>query len=100
MRNLATAMLSTLCICAVADAAQAQNYPNRPIRMLVGFPAGGPSDVPARIIGQQLQTALGQPVVVENKTGAAGMIALNEMLAQRMPLCLQNCGGSMWLRKR
>ena len=50
--------------------------------MLVGFPAGGPSDVPARIIGAKLQTSLGQPVVVENKTGAAGMIALNDMLAQ------------------
>lgn len=71
-----------LCAVVVASAAHAQTYPSKPIRMLVGFPAGGPSDVPARIIGQQLQTALGQPVVVENKTGAAGMIALNEMLAQ------------------
>ena len=69
-------------LAATAAAAQAQGFPNRPIKMLVGFPAGGPSDVPARIIGQHLQTALGQPVVVENKTGAAGMIALNEMLAQ------------------
>ena len=71
-----------LCGFVAASAAHAQDYPNKPIRMLVGFPAGGPSDVPARIIGQQLQAALGQPVVVENKTGAAGMIALNEMLAQ------------------
>jgi tripartite-type tricarboxylate transporter receptor subunit TctC len=71
-----------LCGFASASALHAQNYPSKPIRMLVGFPAGGPSDVPARIIGQQLQVALGQPVVVENKTGAAGMIALNEMLAQ------------------
>lgn len=78
------ARLSALALCGglAATAAQAQTFPNKPIRMLVGFPAGGPSDVPARIIGQQLQVALGQPVVVENKTGAAGMIALNEMLAQ------------------
>jgi len=62
--------------------AQAQTFPNRPIKILVGFPAGGPSDVPARIIADKLQKSLGQPVVVENKTGAAGMIALNEMLAQ------------------
>ena len=62
--------------------AQAQTFPNKPIKILVGFPAGGPSDVPARIIADKLQKALGQPVVVENKTGAAGMIALNEMLAQ------------------
>ncbi|MGE3989597.1 Bug family tripartite tricarboxylate transporter substrate binding protein [Pseudorhodoplanes sp.] len=71
-----------LCGAAAASAVHAQTYPSKPIRMLVGFPAGGPSDVPARIIGAQLQSALGQPVVVENKTGAAGMIALNEMLAQ------------------
>jgi tripartite-type tricarboxylate transporter receptor subunit TctC len=76
-----------LCIAAVGSAAattqvQAQAWPTKPIRILVGFPAGGPSDVPARIIGQHLQPVIGQPVVVENKTGAAGMIALNEMLAQ------------------
>jgi tripartite-type tricarboxylate transporter receptor subunit TctC len=62
--------------------AHAQTFPNKPIKILVGFPAGGPSDVPARIIGDKLHKSLGQPVVVENKTGAAGMIALNEMLAQ------------------
>ncbi|HWE17945.1 MAG TPA: tripartite tricarboxylate transporter substrate binding protein [Hyphomicrobiaceae bacterium] len=75
-----------LCVAVVATAglpeALAQDYPTRSIRLLVGFPAGGPSDVPARIIAEKMQAALGQPVVVENKTGAAGMIALNEMLAQ------------------
>jgi tripartite-type tricarboxylate transporter receptor subunit TctC len=62
--------------------ALAQSYPSKPIRLLVGFPAGGPSDVPARLIANKMQAALGQTVVVENKTGAAGMIALKEMLAQ------------------
>jgi tripartite-type tricarboxylate transporter receptor subunit TctC len=62
--------------------ALAQEFPNRAIRMLVGFPAGGPSDVPARLIAEKMREALGQPVVVENKTGAAGMIAVNEMLGQ------------------
>jgi tripartite-type tricarboxylate transporter receptor subunit TctC len=74
------------CSAAIATvappAAWAQEFPSRAIRLLVGFPAGGPSDVPARLIAEQMQKALGQPVVVENKTGAAGMIALNEMLAQ------------------
>ena len=77
MRGL-LAVVFALC----ASAASAQDFPNRTIRMLVGFPAGGPSDVPARIIAEKLRVALGQPVIVENKTGAAGMIALNEMLAQ------------------
>jgi tripartite-type tricarboxylate transporter receptor subunit TctC len=62
--------------------AAAQEFPSRTIRLLVGFPAGGPSDVPARLVAAEMQKALGQSVVVENKTGAAGMIALNEMLAQ------------------
>jgi len=62
--------------------AVAQEFPSRSIRLLVGFPAGGPSDLPARLIAERMQKELGQPVVVENKTGAAGMIALNEMLAQ------------------
>jgi tripartite-type tricarboxylate transporter receptor subunit TctC len=74
--------LSVLVLCAVALQAQAQEYPNRTIRLLVGFPAGGPSDVPARIIADKMQKTLKQAVVVENKTGAAGMIALNDMLAQ------------------
>ena len=72
-----------IAVLAAADApALAQSYPSKPIRMLVGFPAGGPSDVPARLIAAKLQAALGQPVTVENKTGAAGMIALRDMLAQ------------------
>jgi len=62
--------------------ARAQAFPSRTIRLLVGFPAGGPSDVPARLIAERMQKDLGQPVVVENKTGASGMIALNEVLAQ------------------
>jgi tripartite-type tricarboxylate transporter receptor subunit TctC len=79
---------SILALCSAAMAAispseaGAQDFPSRNIRLLVGFPAGGPSDVPARLVAERMQKALGQPVVVENKTGAAGMIALNEMLAQ------------------
>jgi tripartite-type tricarboxylate transporter receptor subunit TctC len=81
-RNLSTASLAIAALIASSVAAQAQSYPSKPIRILVGFPAGGPSDVPARLIAAKMQAALGQPVVVENKTGAAGMIALKDMLAQ------------------
>ncbi len=83
--RLARACVPLIALVAAAIAvgsAQAQDFPNRTIRLLVGFPAGGPSDVPARLVAEQLRESLGQPVVVENKTGAAGMIALNEMLAQ------------------
>jgi tripartite-type tricarboxylate transporter receptor subunit TctC len=76
----AAAILAALMV--FAPGASAEEFPNRPVRLLVGFPAGGPSDVLARIIAEKMQKALGQPVVVENKTGAAGMIALSEMLAQ------------------
>lgn len=51
-------------------AADAASYPNRPIRIIVPFPAGGPSDVLARIIGQRLGEDWKQPVTVENRVGA------------------------------
>jgi tripartite-type tricarboxylate transporter receptor subunit TctC len=52
--------------------AQAQPYPNRPIRMIVPFPAGGPTDAMARIVSDRLGTVLGQTIVVENRGGGAG----------------------------
>lgn len=59
--------------CALAaTGAQAQDYPNRPIRIVIGFPAGGPTDTPARILAEQLRAALGQGVVIENRPGAGG----------------------------
>jgi tripartite-type tricarboxylate transporter receptor subunit TctC len=81
-RILLTASFAIAAVAAASASVQAQSYPSKPIRILVGFPAGGPSDVPARLIAAKMQAALGQPVVVENKTGAAGMIALKDMLAQ------------------
>src|SRR5262245_6905900 len=52
----------------------AQAYPSRPVRFLVPFPAGGPSDVLARLYGQKLSQRWNQPVVVENRVGATGTI--------------------------
>jgi tripartite-type tricarboxylate transporter receptor subunit TctC len=63
-----------------AQAADA--YPSRPIRLVVGFGAGGPTDIPARFIADRLGTALGQPVVVENKPAAGGIVATRDVLAQ------------------
>jgi tripartite-type tricarboxylate transporter receptor subunit TctC len=60
----------------VAGPAGAQGgYPDRPIRILVGYPAGGGVDIVARLLGEPIKAALGQSVVVENRTGASGMIA-------------------------
>jgi tripartite-type tricarboxylate transporter receptor subunit TctC len=66
---------------ATADAAD--SYPSRPIRLVVGFGAGGPTDIPARFIADRLGTALGQPVVVENKPAAGGIVATRDVLAQQ-----------------
>jgi len=60
---------------AVIGNASAQVYPSRPITMIVGFPAGGPSDTTARILVERMRTSVGQPVIIENVTGASGSIA-------------------------
>ncbi len=65
--------LALAAACAAA-AASAQPYPARPIRIIVPFTAGGPADITARIVAQKLTESWGQPVVVENRTGASGTI--------------------------
>jgi tripartite-type tricarboxylate transporter receptor subunit TctC len=66
----------------MAQAAHGQGYPVKPVRMIVGFAAGGPTDIPARYIADKLGELIGQRVVVENKPAAAGMLATREALAQ------------------
>jgi tripartite-type tricarboxylate transporter receptor subunit TctC len=60
---------------AVSGIASAQTYPTRPVRIIVGFPAGGTADIAARIIGQWLSEHLGQQFIIENRPGAASNIA-------------------------
>ncbi len=59
---------------AVSSLARAQSYPSRPITIVVPFPAGGPSDTVGRILAEQMRVPLGQPVIIENISGAAGSI--------------------------
>ena len=66
--------LSTLLSAGLCVAAQAQTYPDRPIRLIAPFPAGGLVDVLARAVGDELSKSLGQPVIVENRPGAGGNI--------------------------
>lgn len=67
-----------------ASQAQPAKYPDKPVKMVVGFTAGGGTDVVARIIAQKMTESLGQSVLVENRTGASGMIA-GEMVAKSPP---------------
>jgi tripartite-type tricarboxylate transporter receptor subunit TctC len=64
--------------------AQASNWPDRPVRMIIGYPAGGPTDFPGRLLQEPLQRLWGQPVVVENRPGASQMIA-SEAVARSAP---------------
>jgi tripartite-type tricarboxylate transporter receptor subunit TctC len=69
---------------AVSHIARAQAYPSRPVRIIVGFPAGGTTDVLARLMGQWLSERLGQQFVIENRPGAAGNIAA-EAVVKALP---------------
>src|SRR3954463_4943429 len=70
------AWAALIAILAVAGAARADDYPSRPITIIVPFAAGGPSDAMARVLAERMRTSLGQPLVIENVTGAGGSIGV------------------------
>src|SRR5688572_21063311 len=84
LRRFAAALLAALACVAAPGAVSAQDYPNRPVRLVVGFPAGGPTDVLARIVAEHLSQKLGQPMVVENRPGAGSQIGI-DLVAKSKP---------------
>ena len=82
MRNKQFLIIASL-LCA-ASVASAQNYPNKPVRVIVPFSAGGATDIVTRVIGQKLGEAWGQQVIVDNRAGAGGNIG-GELAAKAAP---------------
>ncbi len=74
MKKFYALMICAIAVLHAAPAAAQSGFPNKPVRVIVPFPAGGSADVLARIVGEKLSTRWGQPVVVENKVGAGGNI--------------------------
>ncbi|RXT54519.1 hypothetical protein B6S44_12815 [Bosea sp. Tri-44] len=69
------AAATAACMAGAASIAQAQNFPSKPVTMLIPFAAGGPTDVVGRLVGEHMGCTLGQPVIIENAVGAAGTLA-------------------------
>ncbi len=84
MRKPLIGIAAACAILACGNAAAQENFPSRPIRILCGFGVGGGTDVVARVIGQKMSDNWGQGVVVDNRTGAGGIIAA-EILARAAP---------------
>src|SRR3954453_14176416 len=81
---VACALVSGGVVVPARTPAQAQEYPNRPIRIVAPFPAGGAADILARAIGQKFTEAWGQPAVVDNRPGAGGTIGA-DVVAKAAP---------------
>lgn len=79
LKTIALACLATVATLTALPAMAQDSYPGRPIRIVVPYAAGGATDYVARVIGEKLGKTLGQPVVVDNKTGAAGAIGASEV---------------------
>ena len=83
MRRLGRAVACAFCLVVLAAQAPAQTYPSKPVRIIVPYAPGGLTDVVARLYSEQLRQSLGRGVFVENKPGASGIIAIEEMARAR-----------------
>jgi tripartite-type tricarboxylate transporter receptor subunit TctC len=80
MRILRPILLAVVAAVLSAQALAADKYPSRPVHFVVGFAAGGPNDIVARIMGEWLANHLGAPFVIENRAGSGGMLAANAVI--------------------
>lgn len=84
MSRLTTALAGTaLALAALTGTAGAQDFPNKPIQLMVAYPPGGSTDVAARIVAAIAEKAIGQPIVVVNKGGAGGQVGWTDMVRQK-----------------
>ena len=79
MQRLALVLLAALCFAVTGTAHAQDKYPSKPVRVLVPYAPGGATDLIMRVIGEQMRVSLGQSFVVENKPGAFGLVAIEEM---------------------
>jgi tripartite-type tricarboxylate transporter receptor subunit TctC len=82
--NLCPRSVLFAAICAISCSASAQKYPDKPVRLIVGFPPGGAADILGRVAAAQLTSSLGEQVVVDNRGGAGGLVA-TEIAARAVP---------------
>jgi tripartite-type tricarboxylate transporter receptor subunit TctC len=80
-RQALALMIASTALLPVAQTANAAEWPGKPVRIIVGAPPGGTADILARLFAHELQRPLGQPVIVDNKAGAAGTIGVHGMLS-------------------
>ena len=95
MKTLKTLLALSLIGLGLAHNAAAQSFPNKPIKLVIGFPAGGPLDQHARLLSDKLTTALGQPIIVDYKGGAGGIVGAQEVMkapADGYTIMLANTG--------
>jgi tripartite-type tricarboxylate transporter receptor subunit TctC len=81
--RLATALVASVLACSASLAAAQSDFPNRPVRILVGFPPGGATDILARALAQEARVTFGQEMIIMNRAGANGSIAINEVIAAK-----------------
>ena len=79
-RSILLLLMCVVCPGLLAPAAAADKYPSRPVHWVVGFAAGGPNDIVARVLGEWLSAHLGQQFIIENRAGSGGMIAANAVI--------------------